>query len=177
MTDAPPLAIVRTYAELHAVLRQRAADMKASRNAIDEVAGLTSGYASKLLAPMPMKTLGRTTFALMLQTLGLAIVVVDDPNRHSEKVKNTAQATGRKAMLAPGKHVIDGVMETRALQRHALIIMLRKNGRKGAPLGGVARAKSLTPARRRQIARRAAMIRWQIWRRTREERRKSRDPS
>jgi len=36
----------------------------------------------------------------------------------------------------------------------------RKEGKKGGDLGGKARAKKLTPARRKEIARKAAAARW-----------------
>ena len=53
------LGVVRDYAQLHALLRQRADALNISRETIDQVAGLTAGYSATVLAPAQKKRLGR----------------------------------------------------------------------------------------------------------------------
>jgi hypothetical protein len=71
-TTEPPrqLATVRDYAQLHTALRLRADELKTTREAIDDLAGLQNGYAAKLLAPVPIKSLGRESLGPMLAVLG-----------------------------------------------------------------------------------------------------------
>lgn len=67
------LARVSCYAELHRALRHRVNEIGISRSTLDEVAGLTSGYASKLLAPWPLKRLGELTAPLIFEALGVEL--------------------------------------------------------------------------------------------------------
>lgn len=70
--------VVTDYDALHEVLRDRVRELQTTHEQIDAVSGLQSGYASKILAPVPIKGLGKTSLGPMLQTLGLALVVVRD---------------------------------------------------------------------------------------------------
>ena len=71
--------VIRSYDDLHATLRARADALEISRQAIDELAGLPAGYAGKLLGGGQVKKFGGLSLELMLQTLGLRLVVVEDP--------------------------------------------------------------------------------------------------
>jgi hypothetical protein len=89
------LGIIRSYDDLQAVLRVRADALEMSRTTIDDIAGLPSGYAAKALMAAPtteerrraldegrrvsFRALGRLTLGPLLQTLGLALVVIEDP--------------------------------------------------------------------------------------------------
>ena len=82
VTDSPrQLGVCHDYDGLHRILRDRAEELNVSRTTLDEAAGFTSGHASKLLAPRPLKKLGATTLGLMLQVMGLKLVVVEDPEQ------------------------------------------------------------------------------------------------
>jgi hypothetical protein len=75
--QAPPKAI--TYAELPAVMRRRKRErFNVTFQTIDAVAGWADGYASKLLAPTPIKTIGRLSFPIIIRTFCLRLIVVDD---------------------------------------------------------------------------------------------------
>lgn len=71
--------LITDYAGLIQVLRDRRDELDIPHEVIGEIAGLQSGYASKLLAPNPMKGLGPVTLGPMLGALGLAVIVVEDP--------------------------------------------------------------------------------------------------
>jgi hypothetical protein len=53
------LAEVRSWSDLHDALRRRAESLDVSRATLDEVSGLCGGYSAKLLAPVPIRRLGR----------------------------------------------------------------------------------------------------------------------
>jgi hypothetical protein len=69
--------VVRDYKELVAALRARADELQITRETLDHVAGLQSGYAAKLLAPVPIRRIGRA-LGPILSAMGLALVVVED---------------------------------------------------------------------------------------------------
>jgi predicted phosphoribosyltransferase len=52
------LGVVRSDQDLHQALRDRANQLNIARETIDEIAGLTPGHASKLLAPQQIKRFG-----------------------------------------------------------------------------------------------------------------------
>jgi hypothetical protein len=78
MTEHRQLAVCRSYAELIAVLRARVAELGASGETVDDVAGLPLRYTMKLLTPIPVKALGRTSMGPLLGVLGLKLVVMED---------------------------------------------------------------------------------------------------
>jgi hypothetical protein len=72
-----PLALVREYPELVEALRARAEELNVSRETIDSVSGLQSGYSAKLLCQI--KGVGRTSLGPILGSMGLVLVVAEDP--------------------------------------------------------------------------------------------------
>jgi len=72
------LATVRTYDDLIAALRSRVDELQITREGLDFISGLQSGYSAKLLSKNPIRCLGRVSFGAVLQSLGLAIVLVED---------------------------------------------------------------------------------------------------
>src|SRR6185369_1188563 len=73
------LAVVRDYARLIGALRARVRELDITLETIDSVVGFHSNYAGKLLAPVPVRTLSRLSLGALLQSLGLALIVVEDP--------------------------------------------------------------------------------------------------
>jgi hypothetical protein len=149
VTDSPrQLGVCHDYDGLHRILRDRADELNVSRTTLDEAAGFTSGHASKLLAPRPLKKLGATTLGLMLQVMGLKLVVVEDPEQ--------LQRISAKLIAREVPANVLSLSWGRA--KHLLVSKrwVKKNGRKG----GEQRAKNLSPRRRRAIARNAAKARW-----------------
>jgi hypothetical protein len=88
------LAVVHDYSELVAALRARAEALNVSNLVLDEVSGLQSGYSGKLLSLHPKRTLGRLSLGLLLATLGVQLVMVED----REALKRV------KGRLEPRKH-------------------------------------------------------------------------
>ena len=92
------LAEIRDYGDLHKCLRQVAVDREITREGIDAVAGLQAGYASKILAPSPMKRLGPASMGAVLGALGLKLLAVVDEEAVA-KYRNQVEANKRKRPL------------------------------------------------------------------------------
>jgi hypothetical protein len=88
------LAMLDDYSALVAALRSRKAALDLTFDEIEKRTGLTTGYASKLLSPTHIKTLGPLSMGLLLKTLGLrlAIVAGDRPRPGVPKRHHHAEA-------------------------------------------------------------------------------------
>src|SRR5262249_34209608 len=73
------LAEVTSPAELHAALRDRAERLGVTREVLDEVAGLASGYSAKILSPRPERALGPVSMPAVFGALGVRLVLLADP--------------------------------------------------------------------------------------------------
>ena len=69
---------VRDYAQLVRAIRTWIAELGTAGETIDDVAGLPLRYTMKLLAPVPVKGIGRTSLGPLLGALGLKLVVAVD---------------------------------------------------------------------------------------------------
>jgi hypothetical protein len=72
------LAEVRNLSELHRALRERSEALNLSRNGLDALAGLETGYSAKVLAQNPARCLGPVSLPALLGALGLKLLVVID---------------------------------------------------------------------------------------------------
>jgi hypothetical protein len=143
------VADVRTLEGLRLALRSRADALNISRETLDEISGLQEGYSGKLLAPTPIKNLGDLSLSLLLASLGLRLVLIEDPAalervqnrlvpRNTKAVRDVACLWGPKPGMPVSKRWIKEI------------------GRKG----GLASAQALTPEQRRKRSRAAAAVRW-----------------
>jgi hypothetical protein len=95
------IAECRSYDELVRGLRARIAELNVRCEDIDDAAGLPSRYCAKLVAPIPVRSVGRTSLSLLLRVLGLKLVLAVDgevPRLIREQRRNAG-----KRMLADGK--------------------------------------------------------------------------
>jgi hypothetical protein len=141
------------YDGLQRGLRARADELQLSRTQIEELAGLTGGHASKLLAPYPIKAIGRTTLGPMLYALKLKLLIVPDDSiewREEPDKKNLAQARDTKP-LGMG---IANIPEVRAIRRQVLQSTLSKFGKKGGRKSAQLRAGK-SPGELSRMARKA----------------------
>lgn len=143
-----PLATIRTYDELNAALRKRADELNVSRETIDAVSGLQNGYAAKLLAPVPIRTLSRVSLGAMLGALGLKLLVVED--------LETVRRLENRLVKRKRRHHANGKMPTAKSPK-------RREECASTDWGRLMRARGLmiqSSARRREIAKIAAQARW-----------------
>jgi hypothetical protein len=137
-----PIAIVRDYDDLHAMLRARSSELGITRERMDERVGLTAGHSSKLLAPKPIRRLGSLTFGPVLAAFGIALIVVADDEALAlieQQLNASRDASDEKPCRYDWR------------------------GKKGAGwarrMNGM-RTLKLTPEQRRASASRAAQARW-----------------
>jgi hypothetical protein len=71
--------LIPDYGGLLDAFRERARELELSRKGMDEIAGWTDGYAGKLLGGKRRKIIGPLALELMLGTLGLKLILVEDP--------------------------------------------------------------------------------------------------
>lgn len=135
--------------DLVAALRARLEEINVSRAEVDAQCDLPAGYTSKRLAIPQIKYFGRDAFWDIAEAMGLAVVLVEDPNataRHAVRMKSRVKKYAR--------------IDNSHWNARTLCIMrdiARKHGLEGARVKNIRTGKR----RRKQIARRAAQIRWE----------------
>jgi hypothetical protein len=154
MTD-----LIRSMDELVARMRQRKDELNLPAEVIDDLAGLPTRYTAKVLAKM--KSPGYISLGPMLETLGLAIRVVED---QAALERMRPRYIYRKRSSAPRKSTEMGGASMPANVRVALKMLGELNAEArilaGASIGGKKRAKKLSKRARRHIAKQAAAARW-----------------
>jgi hypothetical protein len=156
VTDPRRIAIVRSYDELHAVLRSRADELAVTRETIDAVAGLPSGYAGKVLAPTPIRALGRISMGLVLGALGLVLIVAEDTDTLA---RLQSRLTKRRRPPRHASHGSNPASDPIALEQRANVVILNRH-REWSRRANDARTLALSRDRRQRIARKAARSRW-----------------
>jgi hypothetical protein len=73
--------LIRTMEDLAAALRAKREDIDVACETIDEIAGLTHGHVARITAPIPTKGLGSKSLPAVLGALGVALMLVDDPDQ------------------------------------------------------------------------------------------------
>lgn len=118
------------------------------------VSGLTPYYLGKLLSPSTTERPGTRRFGMIslgptLGILALKLVVVPDDEaaaRFGPRIELKNESCSRVLAVAAGRG------------KHQMVPL--RLLRRIAALGGVARSRALSPARRSQIARTASKVRW-----------------
>jgi hypothetical protein len=75
----PFARVVYHYPGFIDAIRERTVDLEISRFEIDRIAGLPIGYSGKLLSLNPVKRVGFHSLGPLLETLGLIIMIVENP--------------------------------------------------------------------------------------------------
>lgn len=104
MTAEPPPATFTTYEALIATLRARRIALGLSQLAVDDLAGLPSGYCAKIEISISnpnaknARSIGRESLPLMLGALGLELATHAQHSRASKKAKphNVMSERGKK---------------------------------------------------------------------------------
>jgi len=140
------LAEIRTYAQLVEALRRRSAALGLSREALDAAAPLQPGYAGKLLAPVPVRSLGSLTMGPVLMALGVRLLLVEDPETIKRITLRAVRAgdAGDSVLAAPRPKK-------------------RRYPKLGSEWGRLMRARQLatqSSVKRRSVAKAGAKARW-----------------
>jgi hypothetical protein len=148
------LPIGQSYDDLKRFLREIAADLGMTNAMLDEISGVQSGYAGKLLAPNSTKNLGPMSFGAILGALGLKFqLVVDEEARARIISRFDRSVKSRRVPMDAQPLRIDITSE---IAKQILSDFARENGRASAR----ARMEKLTPEQRSRYARKAAKARW-----------------
>lgn len=134
------------YQELVDLLRAWVHELGTTFEAIDDRAGLTTRHVSKLLAPVPLKGIGRASLGPLLGALGLKLIVAVD---EAAFALNERLLDRRKVPHAHG-----GMLTVRAQNR------VFNHNTKWARAMTFQRLMCVPPKRRSEIARQAARARW-----------------
>jgi hypothetical protein len=145
MLDERALATVTDYDEMIGALRARMAELGVTNETIGAIAGLAGGYVGKLLAPSRIKNLGPMSFGVMLQSLGLKLIVVEDAKTSAKMRPQWAQRKKAAPLVAMAR-----------TPPRATWLFTPRSGRRSA----LARAKKLSPAERSAIGLHAITVRW-----------------
>jgi len=156
-------APIRSMPELLDALRARRDELNISHETIDNIAGLQSGYTSKLLAPTPIKNLGAMSMGALLGALGMALVAVPDPDAVAQ-VQTRWQKRKRPQKL-PSPSIspsIDNIVPKQIQVTPDLQRLLHRPGymREIGLRGNLKRNQKLSRWKRSVLARRAAKARW-----------------
>jgi hypothetical protein len=145
--SARVVATVSDHNELLAAIRRRIEELELSHETVEYLAGLQSGYLSKVIADPPPKRTSPFTQFLILQALGLRVKLEEDPQLIEKIRQRWSKRKLRKSMRTAVS--IDRVIELPP-------DFMRRISRMGCE----ARMRKLTAARRSELARHAAMARW-----------------
>lgn len=152
--------VVTDLEALHEAFRDRVEDMDASRLEIDEAAGLTPGYASKLLSDPPMKFVGLKTLPKILKGTRLKIALIEDNGQAMPDVPKRKYRIGRlldpASMPAEMQNIPINLEE---LVKNATRARMREIGMKGNK-SPKRKARALKRAMRQRVASHAARKRW-----------------
>jgi hypothetical protein len=142
--DRPRIvATFDSYAGMLDAIRARVNELQVTGTSLDHYIGLPLGYYSKLAGANPIRRLGMTSFAPILNGLGLKCQFVED-QAATERLKNRVAPRNGSYVRADATHV---VLTFRFMQ---------KIGR----LGAQARIDNSTKQQRQEWARKAAIARW-----------------
>jgi hypothetical protein len=136
------VATFDSYAGMLDAIRERVNELQVTGTSLDHYIGLPLGYYSKLAGSNPIRRLGMTSFAPILNGLGLKCQFVEDQAATQRLKKRVPPRNGSYVRSAP-----------------SIVLTLRffqKIGRKGAQ----ARIDNSTKQQRQEWARHAAIARW-----------------
>jgi hypothetical protein len=175
MSEPRQIAIVRTYAQLIEVLRQRSDELGLKRAALDELALAGDGHFSRLLAPTHIKHLGPKSFEAALAVLGVALIAVEDLELVERMRRRAAKYDidiTRNAVCAKNGTMRANHMRAKDKGGNPYLQDPEYAREFGRIMGLRSRLK-LTPAQRRRSASKAARARWAQWRRKRKARKEA----
>jgi hypothetical protein len=150
--DGAPIAVVRTTADLLAVLKKRIASLNMTLEAANAFAGLSDGYLAKLLGPTPSRRVGSKAFDRLLRATGTKLLVVPDDDAMA---RIRGQLIPRRRALSVKRASPTDCVVSRDRQ------FMRQIGQRGGFASGQVRhARAAVKRAVSEMKRRAAFRRW-----------------
>ena len=140
------VATFDSYAGMLEAIRARVHELQVNGERLDEYVGLPRGYYSKVAGARPIRRLGMTSLAPILNGLGLKCQFIEDPIG-TERLKS--RVPPRNASYV------------RTMPAAADILFTARMLKRIRRLGGMTRMAKLTPAQRSELGKKAAAARWQ----------------
>jgi hypothetical protein len=152
ISDQKVIGTWATLDELVLLLRRRAHELNAPRLSIDEVAGLPSGYAAKVLSPKGTgKHMGIRAMQLMITALGMTMVAIENRQAMS---RHTSRLQKRQVKVNAGS-----TMPAQKRKKRPGFSLIRGNPAAARRLRSLQLIRTSVKARK-LLAKRAAKIRW-----------------
>ena len=143
MAERPRIvATFDSYAGMLNAIRDRVNELSVTGTSLDQYIGLPFGYYSKIAGARPIRRLGMTSLAPVLNGLGLKCQFIEDQEATERLKSRVPPRNGSYVRSAPS------------------IIFTVRFFKKIGRLGAQARVDNSTKAQRQQWARRAAIARW-----------------
>lgn len=144
-----------SYLGLVAAVRARLLELGISYATLDELAGWTDSYATKLLGEEPIKYFGPMSFDAVLGSIGVDVAFIHNEAK-VQRLRAHRNFVPRKR--APNRVPIGGKQE------YIVRRVTRENMRQISLLAAEARRLKISPARRKKIAQKAARARHKLGR-------------
>jgi hypothetical protein len=103
------IGLVEDYDGLIGILRLRLSEVGSSCENVSALAGLTDTHISKIVCPARSKVLGRISFSVLLQVLGIRLVAVVDDAAHEPLRRRLKPATFHRWNRPPREGDGDGI--------------------------------------------------------------------
>lgn len=130
--------VATDYETMIELVRYRLEELETTHESVDAVSGLHGGYTGKLMAPIPIKSMGKVSMGPVLQTLGLALIVVRDDEAFA-RIKDRLAKRERPRNVRSEARTKPTWLFTRKVSQNMQVL----------------RNKKLTPRQRKMIAKRA----------------------
>ena len=137
------LATFDSYAGMLDAIRARVKELQLSGEGLDAYVGIPRGYYSKIARAKPIRRLGMTSFAPILNGLGLKCQFIEDPDgtarlKNRLPPRNASYVRGAPSIVLTVRY--SNGLGAKALRR-ALTIRLKSSARNGhakrqSPAGG-----------------------------------------
>jgi hypothetical protein len=147
-----PYATIGHSDALLAAIRKRIDELQITYETLEAISGCQSGYCAKILGRPPAKRVQLYTAFLLIEALGLRVKLEEDPELTERLRHRWTKRRLTKAVMLPAGRIKEFPPDFyRYISR----------------LGNEARSRKISPSRRSELARHAAMARWRRHRESR----------
>lgn len=152
---------IRSMGELLDAMRARREEINISCETVDEIANLTRGHTSRLLALEPSKNLGFTSLGSVLFALGMALVPQEDPETMAVVSPHWVKRGPSGPRPFKAASMLAGIgQELNGKTAFKVRYVDAEHLKRIAKLGAIGRNRSMGKRARQRAARHAANVRW-----------------
>jgi hypothetical protein len=123
---AGEIGVFRNYPELVALLRRRKGELGLSDAALEALGGFSAGQVNKMLGPSTEKSMGRLTFPIVLDCLGLSGTLFVDPAKVAKRQERWAREGRRRSSCIREEHARPSKVMIKRARRQVLYELARR---------------------------------------------------